>query len=354
MNKEFTIDELFQEEETSVSSSRLAPTAEQAAILEAALSSNDSMMIEAMAGCSKTSTIEILGRSMPIKPTGYVVFNKHNKLEAEKKFSDPSSPWAYMGAASHINVVTANGLGHNAWAKAIGRRLSLDDKKLSKILTYKLNEDRIKDFGKEQYTNTLALVRRARIIGLIPEQLNKRGLVDDTEQVWEEIAETLWLENVSEDSLYYARAVLIESIRQAHAGLIDFDDQIYMSALFNGIFPRYPRLFGDEVQDYSPLNQRQIELTGADRLILVGDPRQAIYAFRGADSSAMASLRLLRKKWIDLPLSVTFRCPKRVVARQQEHAPGFAAFSSNKDGVVHDWREREWSITEIAPSQKVA
>ena len=351
--QELTLDELF--EEGAPAPSRLVPTAEQAAILEAARASNHtSLMIEAKAGCSKTSTIEILARSLPLKPSVYIVFNKRNKTEAEAKFKSPSSPWAHLGRADHVNVVTLNGLGHSAWSKAIGKRLSLDDKKLFKILKQLLERDKIRDFGKDSFVNTLALVRRARTCGLIPSAMDKAGLIADTESSWQELAQSLWLENLSEECFYYAHRSLQECIRQSIAGLIDFDDQIYMSALFGGIFPRYPVVYGDEVQDYSPLNQIQIRLTAAARLILVGDPRQAIYAFRGADSSSMDSLRTLRKEWIDCPLSVTFRCPKTIVARQQDHAPGFSAYKSNREGIIHDWQGRDWSITEIPANQKVA
>jgi hypothetical protein len=345
--KELTIDELFEEK-------RFAPTAEQTAILEAAKSSSKSLMIEAFAGCSKTSTIEILGRSLPVRPSVYVVFNKRNKVEAEERFKSLDSPWAWMGRADHINVVTANGLGHNAWAKATGRRLILNDKKLFMILKRILEDEKERDFDRDHFVNTLSLVRRARVAGLIPSQLDKKGLIEDTEENWQEIARSLWLDEVTEDCFYYAHRTLLEAIRQSYQGVIDFDDQIYMSALFNGVFPRYPVLYGDEVQDYSPLNQKQIALTAADRLILVGDHRQAIYAFRGADSESIESLRNLRKEWIDLPLSTTFRCPRMVVARQQNHAPGFQAYHTNKEGTVHDWTRREWSITEIPATEKVA
>jgi superfamily I DNA/RNA helicase len=85
----------------------------------------------------------------------------------------------------------------------------------------------------------------------------------------------------------------------------------------------------DEAQDLSPLNHIMIQRTAAGRLIIVGDPKQAIYAFRGADSDSMQKLRKLRPRWIDLPLATTFRCPKVVVDRQQAHAPGFTAYQTN-------------------------
>ena len=67
----------------------------------------------------------------------------------------------------------------------------------------------------------------------------------------------------------------------------------------------------------------------------------------------MESLRKLRQDWIDLPLTLTFRCPKAVVARQQEHAPGYRAAETNAEGQVLHLRAREdgWTWADIPPGQ---
>src|SRR6185436_6074584 len=56
------------------------------------------------------------------------------------------------------------------------------------------------------------------------------------------------------------------------------------------------------------------------------------YAFRGAVNDSMERLRSLKDQWVDLPLYVTFRCPKVVVRKQQHHAPGFRAADGNAEG----------------------
>jgi superfamily I DNA/RNA helicase/RecB family exonuclease len=52
------------------------------------------------------------------------------------------------------------------------------------------------------------------------------------------------------------------------------------------------RIFVDEYQDTDPSQTELLRLisTGADELILIGDPDQSIYGFRGADQYAMADL----------------------------------------------------------------
>jgi superfamily I DNA/RNA helicase/RecB family exonuclease len=53
---------------------------------------------------------------------------------------------------------------------------------------------------------------------------------------------------------------------------------------------RWRRIFVDEYQDTDPAQAELLQLLaqGAAELIIVGDPDQSIYAFRGADSAAMA------------------------------------------------------------------
>lgn len=46
----------------------------------------------------------------------------------------------------------------------------------------------------------------------------------------------------------------------------------------------------------------------------------------------MISLRQMRSSWQDKKLTMTFRCPKTIVARQQAHAPGFRAWQGVAEG----------------------
>lgn len=311
---------------------KFPPTPEQQAILDMA-GDKRSMMITAMAGCAKTTSLKMLSKELPLRPSLALAFNKKIKLELEKEFP------------SHFQVKTLNGLGHMAWCKTINKRCQLNDSKIGDILK-QMAKDNNASLG-EAFVLILQLVRAARHAGLIPQGLQYEGLVTDTYENWQNIADTFYAE-INDEVHYYATAVLKETIRQSYQGVIDYDDQIYMSALFGGAFSKFPLVMVDEAQDLSPLNHIQLRKSCSDRLIVVGDPRQAIYAFRGADSYSMETMRGLRKEWVDLPLSTTFRCPKAIVARQQGHAPGFTAAPQAPDGKVLDWMDRDaWSVQEL-------
>lgn len=310
------------------------PTEEQQAIIDAARDSAASLMVKAYAGCAKTSSIKMLAPALPTRSVCAVAFNK--KIAEELSAVLPP----------YFTCSTMNSLGHKAFGSAIGRRLVVDGNKIGKLVT---------DFGKslgsgglvdEEWTSLRNLLVRARVVGLIPEGLpeSRRSLCDDSPSGWDDIAYSAGVD-LTEQLMIWARDLLKKSIALAKGGLIDYDDQIYMSTLFMGLYPKFHTVIVDESQDLSVLNHIQLRKLTSSRLICVGDPKQAIYAFRGADSSSMEKIRALRPEWIDLPLTLTFRCPKKIVQRQLSHAPGFRAAESAPEGEIVDLRHsKAWSI----------
>lgn len=123
-------------------------------------------------------------------------------------------------------------------------------------------------------------------------------------------------------------------------GTIDFDDMIWLPAVLHLSLYRNDRVFVDEAQDLNPcqhvLVQSSVKRHG--RLCAVGDDRQAIYGFRGADRDSLNRIATVfaAKR---LPLSITYRCPKLVVQAVQPIVPDYQAADSNPDGVVEDCGE---------------
>lgn len=303
---------------------KLTPTPEQAAIIAAATSTQTNIMISAYAGTAKTSTLEMLAAQLPPQPALALAFNVKIKKEMEQRLP----AW--------FTVKTMNGLGHQAWSKAInGRPLRLEERKLGKLTTKVLQENGFAASG-EQWVEVKDWAGAARQAGLIPKDKDSlaASLIEDTPEAWADLSQQAMPDMALAE---LAREVLRQSIDLAREGEVDFDDQIYCSALLGGVFPQFPLVLVDEAQDLSPLNHIQVAKSAAKRLIVVGDRKQAIYAFRGADSRSMDKLKALRLEWIDLPLSLTFRCPKIIVRRSQSHAPGFRAAEANAEGTQHNW-----------------
>lgn len=301
------------------------PTEEQTAVISAWKTTKSSIMVSAYAGCAKTTTLELLGKEIRV-PALALAFNKKIKDELASRFPP------------NFQVQTMNSLGFQGLRRALPavQKWDIDDRKMGKLVSQALKEQSI-DASEDQWALARALVSAVMNAGLVPSEVAQSGgLLPDEPEVWKSIADDLFIPRDDFALLYpVARQVLVDSIRLVPKGVISFDDQIYYPAVISGRFIPYPVVLVDEAQDLSPLNRELIRksIGAASRLIVVGDPKQAIYAFRGADSLSMQRLRALREEWIDLPLTLTWRCPRTVVARQQVHAPGFRSAEGNAEGV---------------------
>lgn len=118
---------------------------------------------------------------------------------------------------------------------------------------------------------------------------------------------------------------------------IDFNDMIWLPVALNLSVTKYDVLFGDEVQDWNRCQQELACMAGR-RLVLCGDPKQAIYGFAGADSMSMSRMldRLSDTKQgcVHLPLTTTYRCGKAIVAEANKIVPDFEAYEANPEGEV--------------------
>jgi len=316
------------------------PTEEQEAIM-ASMRQSDSTIVTAYAGCAKTTTLGLASSQVKV-PALALAFNKSIVKEFEGRFPD------------NFTIKTLNGLGHQAWARALPQlpRLELKMNKLAGLIT-EVSKGRKVKLMTEQWHQLRALVTGAMQAGLVPKGFGPEGTVPDTVESWLTIAED---QNIGEKDAEFltdlARQILEEDIRLAKQGIISFDDQVYCPTMLGGKFPKFPVVFVDEAQDLSMLNHRMLAqcLGRPDaKLVAVGDPKQAIYAFRGADSESMSNIRQLRSSWVEKPLATTFRCPKTIVNRQQAHAPGFRAHEKNVLGlfVPAQQRGQKWGWEEV-------
>jgi len=288
------------------------PTAEQSACIEAVLTTQDNLMIRALAGTGKSATLRMADDACPIGPALYLVFNTRNAKEATKKFR-PST-----------TVQTFNSCGHRTWMTTCARTVALNQRKTSDIFRQLLENAGRTDAEEawEVWDCVKDGVKKAKAVGYIPathqRAVKRLASWDDLKAKMDEQPGPLAKE--------YIDAIMLESIRQAYLGSIDFDDQCYMPALVGGIFPRFPRIMVDEYQDLSPVQHHMISRLcryGA-RQIGVGDEAQAIYAFRGAYDNGMADA-IEKFQMKVLPLSVSFRCPSAIVENVLWRVPEFRA-----------------------------
>ncbi len=303
-----------------------------------------SAILEAVAGSGKTSTLrEAAARIPKDQPVVYLAFNKKAVEEVQSR-----------GLPSHVSAMTLNSLGHRAILKAFGR-VTLDTQKTS-ILVDKLlgkGSPQARMFG----ATIGKLVSKAKTIGLVPSGVEgAHGLVQDTRASWEEMIVHFDIDPPCDDdslmgrAIDFAREVLADGLRDLR--MIDFDDQLYATVVLRLPLPRYPWVMVDEAQDVSHV--QRVMLAGCldregGRLIAVGDRHQAIYGFRGA---AHDSLDQIAEEFgcESFPLTVTYRCPRNVVATAQQFVPHLEAWEGAADGevgIVADLAKHRWLPTDL-------
>lgn len=135
---------------------------------------------------------------------------------------------------------------------------------------------------------------------------------------------------------------------------IDFSDQIFLPLVHGWAAPDYDMVVVDEAQDMTgaQLSLAMQSCKPGGRIVLVGDDRQAIYGFRGADSESLS--RLKRELDADeLPLSKTYRCPKSVVAVAQHFVPDFEVDDSAPAGIVDEIADVDELVSLAGPGDFV-
>lgn len=312
------------------------PTEEQLAIVSAATETTDNLLISALAGAAKTSTLVLVAEALPSTSILCLAFNKRIQLEMKDRLP------------ANCQAMTLNGLGHRAWMDATGRRLNLDTGKSFKILTDLVsalpNPQRSAVY--ERFADLLKLIGFGKQCGYVPSgKFEKAKRLMSCDEFFSHIEQKLT--PIEEDLI---RQATIEGLDQALKGTIDFDDQILMPTIFHGVFPRFPLVLVDESQDLSSLNHAMLRKLAKKRIIAVGDSRQAIYGFRGAHEDSM---NLLGKEFAmrELELSVSFRCPQAVVDHVLWRAPHMKYPTWAKTGIVQ--RLPEWGVNDLPQSAAV-
>lgn len=117
---------------------------------------------------------------------------------------------------------------------------------------------------------------------------------------------------------------------------IDFADMIFFPAVHEDMVQeQFDFVFLDESQDCSKAQIKFVQnlLKPTGRLISFGDEFQAIYGFGGSDSESFKTLKSLSNT-IELPLSVSYRCGKRIVEQAKRLCPKIESHKNSKEGIV--------------------
>lgn len=142
--------------------------------------------------------------------------------------------------------------------------------------------------------------------------------------------------------LIEANALTFDGIESAAAGAFERDP---VAA------PSFRLVMVDEAQDLSPTQARLLDLLGSRRF-RVGDPRQAIYGFRGSDPSIMRGW-LEQPTWSALHLTANYRSQAAIVDAANALAsamPGdwLPMVATREGGAVYAWTTELQGLTVAA------
>lgn len=285
--------------------------------------------VVAVAGSGKTFVLEHAARM--IEGRGLMLaFNKSIATELQQR------------VPSHVEARTFHSL---TYSPVMGH-----------LHSRRVNTNKLWDLSQELMPEQVGFMYGAFVRKLVSlaKQSGLDAVVPATTKAFQEIIDhhDMELENEKADvgkAIEFAHMLLIANNKSNQA---DFDDLLYFTAKFDISLPQYDWVFVDEAQDTNLLQRiilRKV-LKPKGRLIAVGDPAQAIYGFRGADSESM---NLIAKDFstVDLPLSISYRCPVDVVVKAKELVPYIEAAPKAEKGEVLElgtkWKPADFNVDDL-------
>ena len=281
-----------------------APTAEQTAIIDAALTGQN-VTVKALAGTGKTSTLALIAESMIKSEIAYVAYNTDIAEEAKGRFpantdARMAHSFAYQAIVKPNNAFSrVKNYPTAAWeaAKVIGIRSSQ---------TYICVDDE----GNE----TQRTLKNSTLAWLVAQTVAKFCRSADTEIVARHVPTPDGFDRnahakLANNLLPFAQTYWTLASSFSDKGLIMTHD-IYLK-LFHLSNPKINAnvILFDEAQDANPVIAAIIKLQTHAQVIAVGDENQAIYGFTGA----VNALDSFEAKHV-LPLTKSFRFGPAIAA----------------------------------------
>lgn len=305
------------------------PSKYQTAVLDFVRKGKGHAFVSAVAGSGKTTTLRmicdvIVGMG---GAAAFMAFNKHIATELSAKL--PQS----------VTVGTIHQFGLRACASGLGRRCFVDVKAVDEMIRKHIDAYLDDKFRGQEFTEEL----RKEMEGLRTEARNLVRFVkssaidfDDPGQI-QDVMDRFDIDMPVGDATSLMPRILRDNIALARKGTINFDDMIWLPVHLGFRPQQFKWLMVDEAQDLTPAQRKlaMAMIAPGGRAIFVGDSRQAIYAFCGADSRSVQEIISALDAKI-LPLSVCYRCPASHVAMAADIVPEIeAAPGADRGEILH-------------------
>lgn len=276
-------------------------------------------VVRARAGTGKTTTIiEGITRA-PEKAILLAAFNKRIQVELSEKITNPNA-----------EALTLHSVGYRA-VRRYWEKIGIDNRGQRAIeLAEKVCGEQAPDAIKRLVSKLGTKLREGAPFVQPGDDITGVALQFDCvpDEAWE--ADGYTLDYVCEkaiDTLAVAAAT-----KPVKTG-IDFADMLFLPIYNKWLQPMYDLVVVDEAQDMTLVQLLLAQGVCKGRFCVVGDDRQAIYGFRGADSGSLDRLKA-ELDAEEFGLNVTYRCGQAIVADAQRLVPDYQAHESNGPGHV--------------------
>jgi superfamily I DNA/RNA helicase len=292
------------------------PSPFQEKIFENIVHGTSNMVINAVAGSGKSTTIVNALRLIPDNmKVLFIAFNK-DIVEALKQ---------KVGEKDNVHITTYHSLGYSILLEKCKNKPVLDEYKYRTYIRSTLDSFLVNEPNLMGYSELIAYKRNV-------EKLVDYGRFNLCQSVkeMEKIAEKYNI-NLLRNECEFAVDVL--KWGKNNLDVIDYTDMVWIpyELDFKTIKHKYNWIFVDEAQDSSPVQQELFKkcFKRGARFCAVGDSSQCINAWAGADIEAFNKfLKLPNTKQYELPIS--YRCPVKVIEEAKKFVPNIQA----KEGAI--------------------
>lgn len=336
----------------------------QTEVLNTFAYSQENLLINAVAGAGKTFTIQAAG--LLIKPktkARQIAFNRAIKLTLENSGRLPTSTDYSTFHGLGMGLITKDLIDNHGikfankndnktsilvreWENVANKEFNdrvrygsiSEQKKASQAMRYLDETYQIGKLGAKRKGSTIVRIMVKKALSwtkntLMSECHFKGWFTCKLEDYLTDKKDAVKLVGLCVDCLKFC---LVENVKKYEAhGLIDFDDMIYLPVVKNWYPPYREYYFIDEAQDLNNAQLNLIEKMVAMkvRVIAVGDPRQAIYGFRGANTHSWDRLKAILSPTI-LDMKYTYRCGKKITQLASLINPKIIAPDFAEDGEI--------------------
>ena len=305
----------------------MIPSKYQSNIYDVAKNTQHNIAVLATAGSGKTSTIIEIAKLLPsYKKSIFLAFNKSIVEELRSRIP------------SHIECSTIHSMGFSSLIRYYRLNFRVNQYKSLMFIEEKIKQKKQEGFWDKKVSKKEKWVYCYNLVDII-DLVRMNNVNRDIESIDQICSyyDIIPIYGEVEDSID-----IMNRIDQYNLSFdkknnnIDFTDMVSLPALNKKIhIEQYDNVFVDEAQDLNKIQHAFIErlVKPKGRLILVGDKRQAIYSFAGADSNSF-DLLANRPNTQQLPLSISYRCAKNIVLSAKEIYDEIEPFEHAEEGEV--------------------